>query len=252
MTENLKNLEKKSVNLKGSQYVLVKDRVLFFNENYPSWKITCDFFVFEWTKLCKAIIIPDVENPNRFFTGTAEVLELWWFNKMKFETAETSAVWRALAMMWIWVVESIASIDEININKNAIQASKNTEIKKTEKTIYADRWFLEKIKKIWENDENKKNIISKYLLKNEVEFENLTFMQANELFVLITALSDVKKNEDVNVKIAEIKSLCLWDNNINNKENVLKYLKEINKSKLTELSITELDDLLNFLELNKF
>ena len=31
--------ELKGINIKGNEYILVKDRVLYFNENYPNGKI---------------------------------------------------------------------------------------------------------------------------------------------------------------------------------------------------------------------
>lgn len=110
-----KQLKDKAIDIKGKKYVLVSDRVLYFNEQYPKGSITTelisnpsDDFVF-----IKATIKPD---EGRTFTGYSQAT---WddghINKTSaLENAETSAVGRALAFMGIGVIESIASADELN------------------------------------------------------------------------------------------------------------------------------------------
>lgn len=110
-----KSLEDKAILIKNSKYVLVSDRVIYFNETYPNWMIKTDRTK-EWEiEVVKATIIPDFLNPERFFTGHSQAKWWDWFiNKSSaLENAETSAVGRALAMMWIWVIDSIASVDEL-------------------------------------------------------------------------------------------------------------------------------------------
>jgi hypothetical protein len=64
----------------------------------------------------KATITPDVDNPTRIFTGFSQAT--WgdgYINKTAaMENCETSAVGRALGMMGIGVIDSIASADEYN------------------------------------------------------------------------------------------------------------------------------------------
>ena len=111
-----KQLTDKAIDIKGKKYVLVSDRVLYFNETYPNGSITTERFS-EWElEIVKATITPDCAKPERYFTGYSQAKWGDWFiNKTSaLENAETSAVGRALAMMWIGVIDSIASADEIN------------------------------------------------------------------------------------------------------------------------------------------
>lgn len=111
-----KQLTEKAIDIKGKKYVLVSDRVLYFNETYPNGSITTERISQDWMEVVKATIYPDCDKPSRFFTGYSQAKWWDWFiNKTSaLENAETSAVGRALAMMWIWVIDSIASVDEIN------------------------------------------------------------------------------------------------------------------------------------------
>jgi len=113
-----KSLKSKAVDIKGKDYILVKDRVLYFNETYPDGCILTTLLSQpqDTTIVIKANVIPDIEQPNKQFTGHAqEVIGEGYINKTSaMENAETSAVGRALAMMGIGVLDSIASVDEIN------------------------------------------------------------------------------------------------------------------------------------------
>ena len=110
--------ELKGINIKGNEYILVKDRVLYFNENYPNGKIETELLseINSEMVVIKATITPDVDNPTRIFTGFSQAT--WgdgYINKTAaMENCETSAVGRALGMMGIGVIDSIASADEIN------------------------------------------------------------------------------------------------------------------------------------------
>jgi len=121
-----KNLTDKAIDIKGKKYVLVSDRVLYFNETYPNWSIVTQRIMTEepWIEIFKATVMPDCEKPQRCFTGYSQAKWWDWFiNKTSaLENAETSAVGRALAMMWIWVIDSIASVDEINKAENAAKS----------------------------------------------------------------------------------------------------------------------------------
>ena len=108
-------LREKAIDIKGKQYVLVSDRVLYFNETYPNGCIVTERLSNENMEIFKATIIPDCDKPERKFTWYSQAKWWEWFiNKTAaMENAETSAVGRWLAMMWIWVIDSIASADEI-------------------------------------------------------------------------------------------------------------------------------------------
>lgn len=121
-----KSLKNKAVNIKGKSYVLVSDRVLYFNENYPEGSIKTKLVSTSDSQrvIVKAKITPDWKQPNRFFTGYSQALiGEGYINKTSaLENAETSAVGRALAMMGIGVIDSIASKDEITKANNQMTA----------------------------------------------------------------------------------------------------------------------------------
>lgn len=124
---NDKNLKSKAVNIKGKQYVLVADRVIYFNENYPNGQIETDLITSPESEkiVIKATIVPDVSKPRKFTGYSQATVGDGYINKTSaLENAETSAVGRALAMMGIGVIESIASVDEINKAK-VIEKQKN-------------------------------------------------------------------------------------------------------------------------------
>ncbi len=106
----------KTVNIKGKEYVTVNERIRYFNEAYKNGTIRTKIISHEeGSILMKAIVIPDVENPKRVFTGYAQE------NKGKgmvnttsyIENCETSAIGRALGFLGIGVETSIASADEV-------------------------------------------------------------------------------------------------------------------------------------------
>lgn len=117
-----KSLKEKAVKIQGKSYVLVSDRVLFFSEAFPNGSIETTLLSRPEDQMIvvKATVIPDCANPSRLFTGHAqEVIGEGYINKTSaLENAETSAVGRALGMLGIGVIESIASADEIVKAKN--------------------------------------------------------------------------------------------------------------------------------------
>ena len=186
-----KQLTEKAIDIKGKKYVLVSDRVLYFNETYPNGSITTQRIMTEdsWVEVFKAMVTPDCSKPERYFTGYSQAKRWDWFiNKTSaLENAETSAVGRALAMMWIWVIDSIASVDEINKAENTWKASKtftkesvfqraynNTEFMKN--CLDEDNFILE-VKKHMELDEIQEwQLRSRYQEVNKPENpDNLPF-----------------------------------------------------------------------------
>lgn len=115
------DLKDKAINIQGKGYILVSDRVLAFNADYPNGAIQTEMVRMEGEMIIvKATAIPDCTMPARFFTGYAqEIIGDGFINKTSaLENAETSAVGRALGMMGIGVLDSIASADEIHKAQN--------------------------------------------------------------------------------------------------------------------------------------
>ena len=114
-----RQLKEKAIKFKGSDYVQVKDRIQYLADNYEwQYSIETNYQYFEesktWVVRARLTIWTSV------FTWLAQEVE-WqgYINKTSaLENAETSAVWRAIAFAWIGVIDSIASIDEINKANN--------------------------------------------------------------------------------------------------------------------------------------
>jgi len=110
----LAELQEKAIVIKGKQYVQVANRVLAFNDIFPEGSLTTEMLSAPDATLVvfKATASPD---GKRFFTGHSQAT--WgdgYINKTSaLENAETSAVGRALGMMGIGVIDSIASVDEL-------------------------------------------------------------------------------------------------------------------------------------------
>jgi len=113
-----KTLKDKAINFKGKEYVEVKERVKFFNDTYKNGSIITERLNVDGKEYFKATVCPDVDRPLRIFTGHSQASfsdTTSFVNKTSAtENAETSAVGRALALMGIGVIDSIASMDEIN------------------------------------------------------------------------------------------------------------------------------------------
>lgn len=110
-----KQLVDKAIDIRGKQYVQVKDRLNYFNETYPNGCIQTTMVSDNDRVVFRAKVTPDVTNLERYFTGTSasnpsKSIEA----QVPHEVAETSAVGRALAMMGIGVIDSVASVDEMN------------------------------------------------------------------------------------------------------------------------------------------
>lgn len=112
------SLEEKAIKIKGKSYVLVSDRVIAFNETYPNGSIVVELISQPQDDMVvmKATVTPDTNHPERKFVDYSQAR--WgdgYINKTSaMENCSTSAVGRALGMMGIGVIESIASVDEIN------------------------------------------------------------------------------------------------------------------------------------------
>lgn len=131
-----------TINIKGKEYVLVKDRIAYFNEKYTNGAIETEIVSYEnGHVIVKATVYPDGhgQDHQRFFVGHSQAKEGdGTVNKAAaLENAETSAVGRALAMMGIGVIESVASADELR--KAGFEGERSGYVTTTAST--ADREF---------------------------------------------------------------------------------------------------------------
>jgi len=106
----------KTVNIRGKEYVEVKERVKYFRQEkkYENWTIATEFPVLDSEQaVCKATIADDAQRV--IATGHAhEIQSNGNINKTSYiENCETSAVGRALAIMGIGVDDSMASAGEV-------------------------------------------------------------------------------------------------------------------------------------------
>ncbi len=111
-----KSLSDKAIDIKGKSYVLVSDRILYFNEHCKVGAIVTELLSAPDAPhiVVKATVYPEgLDGP--MFTGHSQaVIGEGMVNKTAaLENAETSAVGRALAMMGIGVIDSVASVDEL-------------------------------------------------------------------------------------------------------------------------------------------
>lgn len=115
-----KQLKNKTIKIKGKDYVMVKDRLIYFNETYPEGAIQTELISEPTSELIiiKATVYPD--KSTRCFTGYSQAIVggSGVNATAALENCETSAVGRALAMMGIGVLDSVASADEINKSSN--------------------------------------------------------------------------------------------------------------------------------------
>lgn len=123
------DLKDKAINIKGSEYVLVKDRILAFNTDFPNGSIVTELVSYQnGQMIVKATVTPDTDKPTRFFTGHSQAVEgQGYINKTSaLENAETSAAGRALALLGIGVLDSVASFDEM-AKAGAVEQGKPTD-----------------------------------------------------------------------------------------------------------------------------
>lgn len=154
-----RQLKDKAIKFKDKDYVQVKDRIQYLVDNYD-WKYSIDTEYEYFSEEKMRVVRATLTIGNCTFVWTAQEIEgSTYINKTSaLENAETSAVWRACAMAWIWVIDSVASIDEINKANNR-QAYIDKKAK--DKEIMEDSPFKQEVKtdkpEFWEeNFENLK------------------------------------------------------------------------------------------------
>ena len=167
-----KDLKEVAIDIKGKQYVLVSDRIIFFNDTYANGSITTELLsdVNADLVVMRAIVIPDVANPTRRFTGYSQAT--WgegYINKTSaLENCETSAIGRALGMMGIGVIDSIASVDEINKAQTQSPKAPYKPVETPKKSISLDELTYEQFSKL--SEEKQKGVKDLIAKKNDLPF----------------------------------------------------------------------------------
>jgi len=117
------NARLKSIRISGKEYVTVSQRVLGFRELFPEGSIVTEFTRVDkdWC-MCKASVIVD---GFCLATGHAHEERKGRFADAFIEVCETSAVGRALGLVGIGSVESIASADEMKAAEARAEAAQS-------------------------------------------------------------------------------------------------------------------------------
>lgn len=136
----------KTVEIDGSQYVKVSERIKFLAENF---EYEIDTFVEYIDALncwkAKAILTLYIDEKEYQYSGNAsEEINSNDINKTSaLENAETSAVGRACAMAGIGIADEIASVEEVTGAKEKLKDAKTTQRKNSGKS--AEEKTLEKL-----------------------------------------------------------------------------------------------------------
>jgi len=113
-------LAKKAISIHGKNYSEVKSRILFLAEEVKDYSIETDYTYFEDRQMW--VVKATLRIGDNRYTGLAQEVESDKSSMVNatsaLENAETSAVGRACAMAGIGVLDSIASVDEVNKAQN--------------------------------------------------------------------------------------------------------------------------------------
>lgn len=193
-----KQLKNKAVPIKGKKYVLVADRVIYFNDTYPKGSIRTEYTLDGDTYHVKASVVPDADTPDRYFNGHSQAtIGDGMVNKTAaLENCETSAVGRALGFMGIGVIEAIASIDEINKAQGSegkrASNPRFATMKQIELMVNKVKWGL----KIYDKEE-----IVGWL--DSVIGKDLTAITADEVDGFLVKIDEALREEKIADKIAK-------------------------------------------------
>ncbi len=206
--KNDKSLKDKAIDIKGKLYVNVSERVIYFNDNYPTGSILTELLSEPTAKLIviRATVMPDIESTRQFIGHAQEEIGVGYINKTSaMENAETSAVGRALGMMGIGVIESIASVDEIRKAENRSVGSSNVSTKRVKKVS------------------NKISVNQKIAIKKLLEKEGHTLIKgklermSDLLEMLVTDVNELSIKQASTI-IAKIQGSELAERNLGVKE----------------------------------
>ena len=118
----------KSVNIKGKNYVMVNERIIYFrtSEDYKGWSLTSEIITLNDDSCVIKGIVTDDKGIVRATGFAQEDRTSSMINKTSFvENCETSAWGRALGCLGIGINDSIASAEEVDmaIKKQEVEQS---------------------------------------------------------------------------------------------------------------------------------
>ena len=113
MTTTDKSLKDVAIKIKWKSYVLVKDRVQYLSDNYEGrYSIETQYDYFPERKLWVVKAELSIRDENHeyccVYNWLAQEIESDNYKEVNFSSAlencESSAIWRACAMAWIWIL----------------------------------------------------------------------------------------------------------------------------------------------------
>jgi hypothetical protein len=178
-------------------YAKVSDRVAEFNKAGKG-SIKTEYFLQSPIVIFRATVIPDVDKPEHFFTGTS-------FGKIgddkALEKIETLAVGRALAFAGYLSTGEIASYEEMERYEKAIA---NIDIAPAIERLNKTK-NIEELAKIWRSlseDERRNKMIEEHKNVKKKEFETIQIEEENEKIKKVeeeTGLSALPEEQNENL-----------------------------------------------------
>jgi len=151
----------KSINIKGNEYVLVHERLMFFREKYPEWSLISEIVNSASGEVTIKASVIDGKGIVRATGHAYEKEGSTYINKTSHvENCETSAWGRALGNLGIGIDTAVASAEEVqnaiaNRNKpapktapkktapKATTGAESVEIMKEAFDLYTSKYLLE-------------------------------------------------------------------------------------------------------------
>lgn len=188
----------KTIKVSGGNYVPVKNRVVYFREQYPDGRVVTEVIRFDdgIQFLVKATVWPDLTREADYWVGHA----YGDFTKSKsLEKAETSAIGRALGLGGIGIVNStdIASADEMREIDGKSEKSKSGGLFPTQKIALRDMLLEKGI-----DDPDDQRAIYEAMVRNAGGDENMNYGRGNQLIKDLAkcdleTLKEIAKGEEV-------------------------------------------------------
>lgn len=147
-----KDLRNRAIQIKGKDYVQVKDRIVYLADEIKDYSIISDYEFYPEQRLW--VVKSTLTIGDNTYVGLAQEVESDDYRQVNatsaLENCQTSAIGRACAMAGIGVLDSIASVDEMNKATNRVQYNKTprrASIKQIELLVNKVKWGLKEYDK---------------------------------------------------------------------------------------------------------